>query len=125
MLRFAPLLIALFAIEMIAVTSMLFLSDNSYDDLSKSMIAISSICIALVMLRKISVWDVGAIAAFCIIVGLAILYGGATLREFDLMGPLGQVQRSLFRTFLLVGAILSIVEMSQHAYLKARSHQWR
>lgn len=125
MLRFVPLLIALFAIEGVAIASVLFLSDNVYDDLSKSMIAISSICIALVMLRKISVWDVGAIAAFCIIVGLAILYGGATLREFDLMGPLGQVQRSLFRTFLLVGAILSIVEMSQHAYLKARSHQWR
>lgn len=125
MLRFVPLLIALFAIEGVAIASVLFLSDNVYDDLSKSMIAISSICIALVMLRKISVWDVGAIAAFCIIVGLAILYGGATLREFDLMGPLGQVQRSLFRTFLLFGAILSLVEIGQHAYLKARSHQWR
>lgn len=124
MAHYAPLIKALGCVALVAFVSLLFLSENTYDGLSKTTLAVSSIVSIFIMLRWTPVWERGAIAALLLVVGIAILYGGATLRFWGVMGPLGDVQRGIFRTFLICGSVLAIFESGKYTVNKARSYQW-
>lgn len=99
------------------------LTDNTSNKISACVIAIAAIGYVIVMLHWTPEWDNPAIAAFFLVVGLSILYGGTTARNLDLIGSLGYTQRAIFRSFLMVGSLLGVYETARWGIRKAKI--WR